>query len=80
MAANTTAKLESNSSNDEQSLTGKDVRRIYLGNCCDVTFWRLRKTDSNFPKPFSFGRTLLWGRQEVQAWYDDQKAAQLEAA
>ena len=81
MAANNTAVVESNSSDDEiQSLNSKDLRRIYLGNCTDVTLWRLRKNDETFPKPFTLSGTLLWSREAVQAWYDDKKASQLEAA
>ena len=54
-----------------QSLTSREVCDLYFSSCALATFWRLRKKDPSFPKPFYIGTGHpRYHRADVQAWYD----------
>lgn len=55
----------------KQTITPADIRRIYLGQCSPSTFWRIRRRDKTFPKPFSFGSRLYWHVPDIETWYEN---------
>lgn len=64
----------------QQTIKASDICQEFLGGCNKSTFWRIRKKDKAFPKPFSLGGHPLWNRADVQEWYDAKRIAQTEAA
>lgn len=56
------------------SITGPEIRSIFLGNCSATTFWRIRKRYTSFPKPIKIGGLVIWNKEEVTTWYINQKA------
>lgn len=54
---------------------GNWIRVVFLGDCSDSTFDRLRRNkDAGFPRPVKFGKTPLFNIEEVRQWAASHRA------
>ena len=56
---------------DTKYLTTEEVMKIFFIGNSTVRFWI--KTKPDFPKPFKFGRRLLWKRSEIEEYIESQR-------
>ena len=59
-----------------RQLTSKDVRAL-LGNCSDMTLWRLENDqESGFPKPARIRSRRYWSEAALGTWIKSKGGAQ----
>lgn len=59
-----------------RQLNSKDVRTL-LGNCSDMTLWRLENdATSGFPKPARIRSRRYWSEAALATWIEQQGGTQ----